>query len=315
MDDGSPTDESERDTTAQRLHGLVDQPGPTGLTPASVSADSRSVAWSAIRLIAIAIPAGLLLSVDLYLAARSVGHVLAGAQAVDWVQYVEAAERLNGSDLYAVTDSYAYRYSPLLAAVFGLLAPLGMIGWQLLHLVAAAALPSWPLRIATLLSWPFWYDVETGNVMVFILLAAAWALRGSRLATGSYLILSILVPRPLMLPVAAWVLWKRPEWRLPFAAAFLAHTLAVLAIGWGPEWVGTIVAAGRDASLPSNVGPSRLIGTLPWLAIGLPLAALLTWRGRVGLASIAASPYWLPYYLIMPLLELVRPAASDRHGR
>ena len=258
----------------------------------------------------IAIGAGLLLSVNLYLAARSIGFIVAGAQAVDWVQYVEAAGRLDGGDLYAVSDTYAYRYSPLLAPVFGLLAPMGTLVWQGLHIVAAVALPSWPLRLATLISWPFWYDVETGNVMVFILLAAAWALTGSRLATGAYLLLAILIPRPLTLPVAAWILWKRPQWRLPFAAALAAHALAVLAIGWGPEWIGTIIAAGRDADLPSNVGPSRFIGTLPWLVIGLPLAAWLTWRGRVGLASIAASPYWLPYYLIMPLLELVRARAS-----
>ena len=258
----------------------------------------------------IAIGAGLLLSVNFYLAARSVGLIIAGTQAVDWVQYVEAAGRLDGGDLYAVTDTYAYRYSPLLAPVFGLLAPLGTFAWQGLHVVAAIALPSWPLRVAALLSWPFWYDVETGNLMVFILLAAAWALTGNRLATGAYLLLAILIPRPLMLPVAAWLLWERPEWRVPFAAALAAHALAVLAIGWGPEWVGTIIAAGRDADLPSNVGPSRFIGTLPWLVIGLPLATWLTWRGRVGLASIAASPYWLPYYLIMPLLELVRPRAS-----
>jgi hypothetical protein len=280
------------------------------VTPVAISADTRSSPARMVRLAVLAIGAGLLLSVNLYLAARSIGLILDGTEAVDWVQYVEAAGRLDGNDLYAVTDRYAYRYSPLLAAVFGLLAPLGTIAWQGLHLVAAVALPSWPLRIAALLSWPFWYDVQTGNVMIFILLAAAWALKSSRLATGAYFILAILIPRPLMLPVAAWLLWKRPEWRLPFAVAFLAHAVAVLSIGWGPEWIGTIVAAGRDADLPSNVGPSRFIGTLPWVAIGLPLAAWLTWRGRVGLASIAASPYWLPYYLLMPLLELVRRRGS-----
>ena len=258
----------------------------------------------------IAVAAGLLLTVSLYLSARSIGFIVGGTQAVDWVQYVEASRRLGGGDLYAVTDTYAYRYSPLLAPVFGLLAPLGTFAWQALHVVAAVALPSWPLRLATLISWPFWYDVQTGNVMVFILLAAAWALTGNRLATGAYFLLAILIPRPLMLPVAAWLLWKRPEWRLPFAAALAAHALAVLATGWGPEWIGTIIAAGRDAGLPSNVGPSRFIGTLPWLVIGLPLAAWLTRRGRVGFASIAASPYWLPYYLIMPLLELIRLRAS-----
>lgn len=255
---------------------------------------------------AAAVVAGLALAVNLYLSARSIGAILDGTPAVDWVQYVEASRRLRGDDLYAVTDSYAYRYSPLLAPVFGLLAFLGNFGWRALHLVAAAVLPTWPLRIATIASWPFWYDVETGNLMVFILLAAAWALRGSRLGTGMFLLLAILVPRPLMIPVAAWLLWRRPEWRVPFVAALAAHALAVLAIGWGPEWIGTIVAAGRDASLPSNVGPSRFIGTLPWIIIGAALAAWLTWRGRLGLASMAASPYWLPYYLIMSLLEIAQ---------
>jgi hypothetical protein len=263
-----------------------------------------------VRFAVLAICAGLLLSVNLYLAARSIGLILRGTEAVDWVQYVEAAERLDGGELYAVTGTYAYHYSPLLAPVFGLLAPLGTIAWQGLHVVAAVALPSWPLRIAALLSWPFWYDVQTGNVMIFILLAAAWALTGSRLATGAYFLLAILIPRPLMLPVAAWLLWKRRDWRLPVGAAFAAHAVAVLAIGWGPEWIGAIVAAGGDADLPSNVGPSRFFGTVQWLSIGLPLAAWLTWRGRLGLASIAASPYWLPYYLVMPLLELVRSRAS-----
>jgi hypothetical protein len=148
--------------------------------------------------------------------------------------------------------------------------------------------------------------------MAFILLAAAWALRGSRIATGIYLVLVFLVPRPLMLPVAAWLLWKRTEWRGPFVAAFALHAVAVIATGWAGPWLGTLVAAGADASLPSNVGPGRLIGTLPWILIGLPLAAYLTWRGRLGFASIAASPYWLPYYLIMPLLELVNARRSNR---
>lgn len=285
------------------------------MTPTSVSAGGGSSALDTVRVAVIAIGAGLLLTVNFYLAARSIGLILDGAEAVDWVQYVDAAGRLDSGDLYAVTDTYAYRYSPLLAAVFGLLTPLGTVGWQAMHVAAAAALPSWPLRIATIVSWPFWYDLQTGNVMVFILLTAAWALKGSRLATGAYLILAILIPRPLMLPVAVWLLWKRPQWRLPFLAAFAAHALAVVALGWSMEWIGTIVAAGRDAALPSNVGPSRFIGTVPWLAIGLPLAAWLTWRERVGLASIAASPYWLPYYLIMPLLELVRARASTELPR
>ena len=52
-----------------------------------------------------------------------------------------------------------------------------------------------------------------------------------------------------------------------------------------------------------NVGPTALIG-LWWLLLGVPLGAWLFWRGRVGLAGLAISPYLLPYYLMMALLDI-----------
>ena len=257
-------------------------------------------------LLVVAVIAALVLTVNLYLAGRSVGLVLEEGGAVDWDQYVEASRRLaSGGQLYAVTDTYAYHYSPLLAALFGLLSPVGTLMWRGLHVVAALALPTWPLRVLVVASWPFWYDVETGNVLVFVLLAAAWALKGSRMATGAYLILVLLIPRPLMIPVAVWLIWKRPEWRLPFATALVVHAVAVLALGWAGDWTTAMLAAGEDVAIPSNVGPSRFIGTIPWLVVGVPLAVWLTWKGRVGLASLAASPYWLPYYLLMLALDWI----------
>lgn len=286
------------------------------------SAIQRRAAQDPVRLVAVALAAvaiGLVAAVNLFLAARSLGVVLAGGTAVDWEQYAEAGRRVfAGADLFAVTDTYAWHYSPLLAALFAPLSVLGAGGWRLLHLVAVLALPTWPMRLIGLASWPFWYDVEAGNVLAFVVLAAAWALRGSRVGTSAYLVLLLLVPRPLMLPVGAWILWRRPEWRVPFAAALAVHGLAVLATGWADEWLVALVAAGADVANPSNVGPSRFMGTIPWLIIGLPLAAWLTIRGRLGLASLAASPYWLPYYLLMLLLELrgsrlpLRPPGARR---
>ena len=247
----------------------------------------------------------LVMAVNLYLAARSLGIVLTGAPAVDWEQYVEAGRRVfAGGDLYAVTDTYAYHYSPVLAWLFAPLTIIGTAGWRLLHLAAILALPTWPMRILGLVSWPFWYDVEAGNVLTPVVLAAAWALRGNRVAIAAYLGLLLLVPRPLMVPVAAWILWKQPRWRLPFAVAFAIHAAVVVGTGWADDWAVALLAAGGDVGIPSNVGPSRFIGTLPWLVIGLPLAAWLAVRGRLGLASLAASPYWLPYYLLVLLIEL-----------
>lgn len=260
----------------------------------------------------------LVVTPNLWLAARSMGLVLGGAPAVDWQQYVEAAHRFwNGGDLFAVTATYGYHYSPFLAPLFGLLAPLGVVGWRLLHLAAAAALPAWQMRLVALASWPLWFDVEAGNIVIFVVLAAAWALRGSRTAAGIYLLLLILIPRPLMLPVAAWLLWKDPGLRLPFVGAVVLHSLAVVTGGWAGEWVHALLAASADVGNWSNVGPSRFIGQW-WLLIGIPLAIWLTVRGRVGWAALAASPYWLPYYLLMPILELARPRpiqVEPRHGQ
>ena len=180
------------------------------------------------------------------------------------------------------------------------------MGWRALHLAAVVALPNLPMRLIVLVSWPLWYDIQTGNLLTFVFLAAAWAMRGSRIAIGVYLLFVILGPRPLMLPLAAWLLWQRPEWRLPFAAAVVVHGAAVIGLGWAEGWAGTLIAAAEDASLPSNVGPSRFVGTIPWLVVGLPLAAWLTLKGRVGWASLAASPYWLPYYLLFAALEVDR---------
>ena len=246
----------------------------------------------------------LVVTPNVWLALRSIGVILAGRPAVDWNQYLDASRRFaDGGDLYAVTATYGYHYSPFLAPVFGLLAPLGMVSWRFLHLAAAAALPTWPMRLLALASWPFWFDVEAGNLLIFVVLTAAWALRGSRLAGFLYLVLLVLIPRPLMIPVAVWLLWRNQNLRWPFAIVLMAHSAAVLLAGFGGPWLLAMLASSGDVANWSNVGPSRFIGSW-WLLIGIPLAIWLTSRGRVGWASLAASPYWLPYYLLMPLLEL-----------
>jgi hypothetical protein len=194
-----------------------------------------------------------------------------------------------------------YRWSPLLLGPVALLVSLPFIVWFGAHLMAALALPSWPMRLLVLVSWPFWQDASNGNVMVFVLLAAAWGIRGNRLAQIAFLALTLLIPRPLMLPVAVWLLWREPSLRVPFAIAAIAS----LGGAWlmDPSWFGKLASSGQDVANTYNWGPSAIIG-LWWVPIGLALAAYLTWKGRLGLASIAISPYWLPYYFLMGLLEL-----------
>lgn len=250
---------------------------------------------------------------NLYLAGRSIGIILAGGEAVDWVQYLDASRRVTNGDLYLQTMDYGWRYSPIAAFAFGLLGLMGTTAWRLLHIVAAAAMPRLLLSAVTLVSWPLWWDVETGNTLVFFLLAGAWALTGSRLATGAYFIGLLLIPRPLMVPLAVWLLWKRPEWRLPVLGLFVVHAVAVFATGWADEWIVELIATPASIYTSStNVGPSRFVG-LAWMIVGLPLGAWLTWRGRLGWASLAVSPYLLPYYLLMGLLELAPKREDARH--
>ncbi len=228
-------------------------------------------------------------------------------RAFDWDNYVEAARRFPLGTLYDWRDPYFYRYAPQLAPILGLLPLIGLVAWRVAHFVALALLPSRRLGLLLLVSYPFWFDVVTGNLVVFVLLAAAWALRGNRWATGVYLALCVLVPRPIMLPLLVWILWQRPAWRLPFLGIAVVGVVTAIPTGYLPTWIGSLVRSGADEIANDfNLSPSRFIGPA-WLIVGLPLAAWLTMRGRLGWASMAISPYLLPYYVQMLGLELVQP--------
>ena len=244
-----------------------------------------------------------------------VSVVVAGHVPYDWNAYAEAAHRFGTSSLYDWVGHYSFRYAPLAAALFSVVVPLGAGLWRVLHVVAALGLPSRRLVVAVLVSYPFWFDVDTGNLMVFVLLAAAWAWRGSRIGIAIYMALTILVPRPLMLPLAAWILWRRPEWRIPTIALALVVMVSAAFMGYLGPWASALTRSAGDVTSQLNLGPSRFLGVW-WLLIGLPLGAWLTLKGRVGWASLAVSPYLLPYYWLMLGVELVAPGIprAVHHG-
>lgn len=232
------------------------------------------------------------------------------ARAFDWDNYVEAARRFPLGTLYEWQHPYSYHYAPQLAPVLGVLSGAGITAWRVAHFVALALLPSRRLALLLLVSYPFWFDVNTGNLMVFVLLAAAWAYRGNGPATGLYLALCLLIPRPIMLPLLAWLLWQRPAWRWPFAGMAVLVVLTAVPTGYLPDWIGSFADTGvKEVANDFNLSPSQFMGAA-WLVVGLPLAAWLTVRGRLGWASMAISPYLLPYWVQMLGLELVRPHAG-----
>ena len=265
------------------------------------------------RVLLAVVAATLLVLLNFYLFTLTDWTMLRGGSGADWTIFGEAGRRaVEGGALYAVEDNYAFRYSPVLAYLFWAIVPMGALAWRVLHVAAVGALALHDRRLAlvTILSWPFWFDVEAGNLMTFVFVLAAFALAGRRWAIAAYLVAAVLVPRPLMLPIAIWLLWQHREWRWPFAALFVVHALVVAVTGWGPAWIGSLAASSAEIESVLNFGPSRLIGWW-WIPIGLTAAIILTWRGRLGWASLAASPYWLPYYFLMPLLELRRESRRD----
>jgi hypothetical protein len=250
--------------------------------------------------------AGLLVglaALSIYVSWPTIVAVFDGSYVFDWTNFIEAAERLGTGTLYANEPPYAFRWSPVAAWLLGLVTLMPLWLWQILHVAALPLLRSWLLAVAVFVSYPFWFDVQTGNLMTFVAVAGFLALRGGRAATVVLLVLAVLIPRPLMLPLTVWLLWRRPETRLWFLGFVVVHGLIVLAVGYAGDWWAALTDVNTELANVYNFGPSRLIGAA-WIPIGLALAAWLTWRGNLGLASLAISPYWLPYYFLMLILEV-----------
>ena len=200
-------------------------------------------------------------------------------------------------------DTLGFRWSPVAATLLGLIVPLGLPIWQVGHVVALSLLrPRW-MALAVMAWWPFWHDVMNGNALTFVFVAAWLAISGSRPATLAFYAMAVLMPRPLMLPVTAWLLWHEPWSRRWFVGIAVAHAGLVLGSGLTADWVSRLLETAPGEVLhPWNWLPSRWIG-LAWVPVGLIIAAWLTRRGRLGIASVMASPYVVPYYLLLVLLE------------
>jgi hypothetical protein len=264
------------------------------------------VRWLWIALLPVLAVAG---AINLIAVAGLISAALHQAVPLDWLQFKMAAERIvAGMSPYAVSPPWTFRWSPVAAWLLLPLTAAGPIPWMLAQFASLLALPRRVALIA-LLTVPFWADIFAGNIVTFAFVLAVLAVRGSQLASLAYLALVLLVPRPLMVPVAVWLLWQRPALRWPTLGIFSVHAVLVLISGYAGEWLGRLVTSG-DEIAAHNAGPSALIGVW-WIPIGLALAVYLTWRGRLGLASLAASPYLILYYWLFGLLELVPARRSN----
>lgn len=232
----------------------------------------------------------------------------------DWAIFAEVPQRLAEGTLYAApAGAPQFRWSPVAAWLLTAILPIGYVAWTILHFWALALLRHGLLVGVVLLSYGFWMDLTAGNAFVFVFVAAVLAWRGSLAASLVYAAFFVLMPRPVQLPLLLWLLWNQPALRMPFAGMFVLHGVAVLLSGYGEAWLAVLLRTSTtESAMPAllNLGPSVLIGPEAWLVIGMPLAALLAWRGQLGWASLALSPYWLAQYLLMPLLHLAGPRSG-----
>lgn len=227
----------------------------------------------------------------------------------DWPAWETASRDLWTGELYETDD---YVWSPIAA---WLLAGVVALGWPFLvvaHFVAIAFLPS---RLLVATSFPFWVDMFTGNFFTFVAVSGYWALRGNRPAAIAFLATCALMPRPVQVPLALWLLWKDRS-LIWWAAGMAGVTLAVLLVsGYTVPWAEALLGVGAEwPSRDWDLGPTRFIGTA-WLVVGVPLAVWLGLKGRVGWAGLAMSPYLAPQYFMALLWSDHDVEAADAHPR
>ena len=249
--------------------------------------------------------AAVLFAFQLVIAARAFwGTVLVG-DGIDHLVLTEGGRRIAaGLDPYQ-TDVFGvgFRWHPLTAWFFHVIAPLGIWTWRAANLASLLLLRDPRLILLALLSWPLWDAIYSGTVTPIVVVVGFLALQGSRPASLGYLVLCALIPRPWMAPLALWLVWKRPTLRLPAVGIGVASVLSAFALGWGAEWAGQLVASAGEMANAHNQGPTRLLGWW-WYVIGLPLAGWAFWRGRLGIAGLAISPYLFIHYYLALLWEL-----------
>lgn len=203
-------------------------------------------------------------------------------------------------------ESGTYVYTPLLTHLFAwTLLPLGLWVTMAAHLAVLPLLRG-PLLIAVVLATPaFWMTVALGNVFWFGIVFGLLALRGSRWAMIATVLMFVLLPRPIMLPLVAWLVWKEPVARLPALAIAAAAVVLNLATGYADEWFTAALSFSADPRFRDawDWGPTHALGSW-WLIVGVPLAAWLTYRGQVGWAGLAMSPYLVPPAFLVLLFEL-----------
>ena len=240
--------------------------------------------------------------------------------------YQQAGQRfLDGEDLYAWSETYTFRYTPWTALLFTVLAPMpewvAILFWLTLKavvLLGAAVLfaRAWvgvdrPLAFTlAALFPPAMHDLMIGNVSTFTLAVEVMLLRLRPLLGGAaFGLLLLLVPKPHLIPILAWLLLRQTRTGLIALGVGAGGVLAGVAVFGIEPWLGFIGTLreplGRDFT--ANIALSGLIGPVGVvisviLAAGLFAMAVVR-RGPEGLgyailSGIVLGPYTFIHYLV-----------------
>ena len=274
----------------------------------AVAIPRRRLSWTALW------PWLLLLAIDALVIAT--GAVALIRWPHDWGVFEQIPQRLIDGSLYVHEPGYNFVWSPAVAWVIAIgVLPLGFYAWFVLHAVSLALLRDRRLIALAVCSLSLWIDAGIGNTVAFAFVTGVLALRGSRVGELAFLALFVLIPRPVTLPLALWLLWREPRTRLPFAAMVAAVALTTLGSGYALDWLGAVASlTSEHASGDANAGPTRLLG-MWWMFVGVPLAIWLAAHRRLGLAGLAITPYLFPQYLLLALWDVVEYRSFARDQR
>lgn len=139
----------------------------------------------------------------------------------DWEQHRVAAERIaSGASPYFVEDWYRFRWSPVGAWIMVPLTAVGPWAWTAAQVALLLTLPR-RLAVIALLAFPFWADIQAGNILVFTFVTGFHALRGNGWAGAAFVAMALIVPRPLVAPLlrgwhggirrGGFPCWSRPS--------------------------------------------------------------------------------------------------------
>jgi hypothetical protein len=225
----------------------------------------------------------------------------------DWALWRSLDDALANGRLHEANTLLPYVWSPITAPFMAFVGITGFWPMALAQIASLILLRDRALILLVLVSYGFWPGVMGGNAFTFIFVAGVLAFRGSRHASLVYLALLILIPRPVQIPLAVWLMWRDRSLIPPAIAMLAAHSAAVAMTGYAVPWVDAMLWVGTSETM--NLGPSALFGAA-WFLIGVPAAIWLAVRGQPGWAGVAATPYVLQGYLLMPLVAFGAPARS-----